>query len=102
MLPSCLADISALHQRGGATGEGGGGGVCLLAVDEAHCISQWGQDFRAAFLSLDCFRSHPMLANIPLMALTATAVPRVQADIKRALCLAPDCMDSVTSVDRYD
>lgn len=97
MLPFCLEDIVALHRRGVA---GEGGGVGLLAVDEAHCISQWGQDFRAAFLELHCFRDHPALASIPLMALTATAVPRVQADLKRALRLAPDCLESITSVDR--
>ena len=97
MLPSCLEDIAVLHRLGCG---GGDGGVGLLAVDEAHCISQWGQDFREAFLSLDCFRKHPVLADIPLMALTATAVPRVQTDIKRALHLTPDCLESVTSVDR--
>jgi superfamily II DNA helicase RecQ len=76
--------------------------VGLLAVDEAHCISEWGQDFRAAFLQLHCFRDCPALALVPLMALTATAVPRVRADIKAALRLAPDCLDSVTSVDRWE
>jgi superfamily II DNA helicase RecQ len=93
MLPSCLDAITALHQRAG-------GGVCLLAVDEAHCISEWGQDFRAAFMTINCFRNTPALAAIPLMALTATAVPRVQADIKTSLRMAADCLVSVTSVDR--
>jgi superfamily II DNA helicase RecQ len=98
MLPSCLDAITQLHHGGnGAASEG----VCLLAVDEAHCISQWGQDFRAAFMSINCFRDTPALAHIPLMALTATAVPRVQADIKKSLRMSDDCLDSITSVDRY-
>ncbi len=51
----------------------------LLAVDEAHCISQWGHDFRPAYRNIRQFRTaHPTLRVI---ALTATATPRVEADI---------------------
>jgi len=54
-------------------------GVSLLVVDEAHCVSQWGHDFRPAFLALrDARRS---LGNPPLLALTATATPEIERDI---------------------
>ncbi len=54
-------------------------GVSLLAVDEAHCISQWGHDFRPAYLSLHYARER--LGNPPVLALTATASDRVVHDI---------------------
>lgn len=53
--------------------------VNLFAIDEAHCISQWGYDFRPAYLELTKLREvHP---NVPFLALTATATPRVVDDI---------------------
>jgi len=53
--------------------------VNLIAIDEAHCISQWGYDFRPPYLQLASLRTiHP---NVPVIALTATATSRVQADI---------------------
>ena len=54
-------------------------GVSLLAVDEAHCISQWGHDFRPAYLGLGYARQR--LGNPPVMALTATATEAVIEDI---------------------
>ena len=51
----------------------------LIAVDEAHCVSQWGYDFRPAYLRIASLRAH--LPNIPLIALTASATPAVQEDI---------------------
>ncbi|HET8828644.1 MAG TPA: ATP-dependent DNA helicase RecQ [Pelobium sp.] len=53
--------------------------VNLLAVDEAHCISQWGYDFRPPYLHIKDFRAiHP---NVPVLALTASATEKVQLDI---------------------
>lgn len=53
--------------------------VCLIAVDEAHCISQWGYDFRPAYLRIANLREH--LAQVPVLALTASATKQVQEDI---------------------
>jgi ATP-dependent DNA helicase RecQ len=57
--------------------------ISLLAVDEAHCVSQWGHDFRPDYTRIAEFRS--LIGNPPLIALTATATPTVQKDISR-LC----------------
>ena len=57
--------------------------VSLLAVDEAHCISMWGHDFRPAYTRLSAVRD--MLDNVQTIALTATATPRVQSDIVKQL-----------------
>ncbi len=57
--------------------------VSLLAVDEAHCISQWGYDFRPSYLEISEARLlHP---EVPVLALTASATPAVVADIQRKL-----------------
>lgn len=57
--------------------------VSLFAIDEAHCISQWGYDFRPAYLELAKLREiHP---STPFLALTATATPRVVDDIQDKL-----------------
>ena len=76
-----LSRLAALH--GGKPG----GGLSLVAVDEAHCVSAWGHDFRPAFRSLGEVRRTPGLDTVPMMALTATAVPRVQRDIVTQLGL---------------
>jgi ATP-dependent DNA helicase RecQ len=57
--------------------------VSLLAVDEAHCISQWGYDFRPPYL--DIARIRPLIPGVPLIALTATATPEVITDIQDKL-----------------
>lgn len=57
--------------------------VNLLAVDEAHCISQWGYDFRPSYLNIAEIR--PMLPGVPVLALTATATPEVVEDIMKKL-----------------
>ena len=56
--------------------------VAMLAVDEAHCVSQWGHDFRPEYMRLDELRR---VIDVPTIALTATATPRVMAEIIRAL-----------------
>ncbi len=57
--------------------------VSLLAVDEAHCISQWGYDFRPPYLQIAAIREH--LPGTPVMALTATATDEVIKDIQEKL-----------------
>lgn len=58
-------------------------GVRLIAVDEAHCISQWGFDFRPSYRELRRLRDR--LPGVPVLAVTATATPRVASDIKDQL-----------------
>lgn len=54
----------------------------------SHCVSEWGHDFRPEFRSLgENIRSHSTLSSIPIIALTATAIPRVQQDIIASLRL---------------
>ena len=57
--------------------------VNLLAIDEAHCISQWGYDFRPAYLKIAEIRQ--FLPNVPVLALTATATKIVEKDIQQKL-----------------
>jgi ATP-dependent DNA helicase RecQ len=59
--------------------------VCLLAVDEAHCISAWGYDFRPPYLQIAEFRQ--IIPETPVIALTASATPDVQTDIVDKLAL---------------
>src|SRR5690606_2735193 len=65
-------------------------GVSLLAIDEAHCVSEWGHDFRPDYARLGQFRSR-YLGGVQTIALTATATPYVREDIKAILGMtAPD------------
>lgn len=57
--------------------------ISTIAIDEAHCISQWGYDFRPAYLQISNLRTQ--LPNIPVIALTATATPKVVTDIMEKL-----------------
>ncbi len=57
--------------------------VCLLVIDESHCISQWGYDFRPSYLSIADIRED--LPGVPVLALTATATPEVVNDIQERL-----------------
>lgn len=57
--------------------------VSLIVVDEAHCISQWGYDFRPSYLNIRSLRK--LFPTVPVLALTATATPDVEADILKQL-----------------
>ncbi len=57
--------------------------VCMIAVDESHCISQWGYDFRPSYLRIADIRQ--LLPGVPVLALTATATPEVVVDIQTQL-----------------
>ena len=59
--------------------------IALLAVDEAHCVSQWGHDFRPEYAALGQLRSH--FPAVPMIALTATADPHTRDDVVRCLGL---------------
>lgn len=63
--------------------------ICLIAVDEAHCISQWGYDFRPSYLCIaevrDLIRPFQEGRRVPVLALTATATPEVVDDIQDKL-----------------
>src|SRR6185295_16129879 len=64
--------------------------VQLIAVDEAHCISEWGHDFRPEYPQIAQLRD--LFPTVPFMALTATATDRVRADIVKLLKLRePGC-----------
>lgn len=71
--------------------------ITLVAVDECHCISQWGNDFRPAYRRLGNLRQ--VLKNAPFIALTATATPDVRKDILKSLYLI-NPITTVTSFDR--
>ena len=58
--------------------------LCMICVDEAHCVSQWGYDFRPSYLQIARLR-HLIPYHVPLLALTATATPRVVEDIQERL-----------------
>src|SRR5699024_4848798 len=63
--------------------------IALFAVDEAHCISEWGHNFRPDYLKLINFAR--MCQAERILALTATATPAVLDDIRRGFDIAPEC-----------
>eukprot|EP00435_Cladocopium_sp_Y103_P011749 s42_g3.t1 len=75
-----LSRLSLLNERKDS--------VCLLAIDEAHCISAWGHDFRKTYQQLGQVRD--ALGKPPTMALTATCTNEVQKDIRSCLGLTPE------------
>ena len=75
----------------------GRGTPALFAIDEAHCVSQWGHDFRPEYLRLAVL--HERWPGVPRLALTATATAATHAEIRARLQL-PDARDFVASFDR--
>jgi ATP-dependent DNA helicase RecQ len=59
--------------------------INLITIDEAHCVSQWGHDFRPAYLKISNLKT--CFPNVPILALTATATPKVKEDIINELGL---------------
>jgi ATP-dependent DNA helicase RecQ len=76
LTPRFLAMLDSLHDRGR---------VALFAIDEAHCVSQWGHDFREEYLGLSAL--HERYPGVPRLALTATADHHTRADIVERLQL---------------
>ncbi|XP_019415155.1 PREDICTED: ATP-dependent DNA helicase Q-like 3 isoform X1 [Lupinus angustifolius] len=72
--PGFMSKLTKIYDRGL---------LSLVAIDEAHCISTWGHDFRPSYRKLSSLRSH--LPDVPILALTATAAPKVQKDVVESL-----------------
>jgi len=88
MTPRFLAQLDSLHERGN---------LSLFAIDEAHCVSQWGHDFRPEYRALTVL--HERFGSVPRIALTATADALTRADIVERLQLQ-DARQFVSSFDR--
>uniref|UniRef100_A0A7S4LPY7 ATP-dependent DNA helicase n=1 Tax=Oxyrrhis marina TaxID=2969 RepID=A0A7S4LPY7_OXYMA len=73
------------------------GGLSLIVVDEAHCISQWGHDFRPDYEKLSVLKIH--FATVPLLALTATATRRTADSVKESLRIS-SCEELRSPMDR--
>ncbi len=86
--PRFLAQLDSLHERGK---------LSLFAIDEAHCVSQWGHDFRPEYRALSVL--HERFAGVPRIALTATADALTRADIVERLQLQ-DARLFISSFDR--
>jgi ATP-dependent DNA helicase RecQ len=88
ILPRFQAQLKSLYERGL---------LSLFAIDEAHCVSQWGHDFRSDYLGLSVL--HQRFPTVPRLALTATADPTTRADIIKRLAL-DEARQFVSSFDR--
>ncbi|KAJ1396868.1 P-loop containing nucleoside triphosphate hydrolase [Sesbania bispinosa] len=73
------------------------GRLSLISIDEAHCCSQWGHDFRPDYKNLGILKTQ--FPNVPMVALTATATQRVQNDLIEMLRI-PRCVKFVSTVNR--
>ena len=87
LTPRFLAMLDSLHERGQ---------LAMFAIDEAHCVSQWGHDFRAEYLGLSVL--HERWPGVPRLALTATADEHTRTDIRERLHL----QDARVFVDSFD
>ncbi|KAK3200246.1 hypothetical protein Dsin_023661 [Dipteronia sinensis] len=79
-------------------------GIALFAIDEAHCVSKWGHDFRPDYRRMSILRENFntnilkfLKFDVPVMALTATATMQVREDILRSLCMSKDTKIVLTS-----
>jgi RecQ family ATP-dependent DNA helicase len=90
-LPNILEQLQLLHHTVG---------ICTFAVDEAHCVSQWGHDFRPSYFQLATFRNTRGLESVPTLALTATASKSVRKDIVDNLRMNSNCFVSASTADR--
>ena len=93
MTPGFLARLQGLSDDGAGTAarlpprpSGGTPGVALIAIDEAHCVSQWGHDFRPEYVQLGELRE--LFPDVPILACTATADPQTRDDVRLRLGLA--------------
>jgi ATP-dependent DNA helicase RecQ len=84
MTPRCMEMLEASN-------------IALFAIDEAHCVSQWGHDFRPEYIKLSIL--HERFPHVPRIALTATADPQTRAEIARRLQLE-EAAQFVSSFDR--
>ncbi len=92
--PETLMTASFLERLRGL---GGAPGIALFAIDEAHCVSQWGHDFRPEYVQLGELRG--LFPGVPVLACTATADPQTRDDVRLRLGLA-DAPVFVTGFDR--
>ena len=88
VMESFLADLARIHDTHG---------LALFAIDEAHCVSQWGHDFRPEYIQLSIL--HERFPDVPRIALTATADAITRNEIKVRLALG-DAREFVASFDR--
>ena len=88
LTPRFMAMLTSLYERGR---------LSLFAIDEAHCVSQWGHDFREEYLGLSAL--HETFPNVPRIALTATADDHTRADIVLRLKLE-DARQFIANFDR--
>ena len=95
--PEWLMTSATLARLQEIAGDSQAGGIALIAIDEAHCVSQWGHDFRPEYVQLGQLRE--LFPGVPVMACTATADPQTRTDVQARLGLA-DAPVFITGFDR--